>query len=235
MNELFEPIKTKSLKDVFVSKFEELILSGKLAVGEKLPSERELVKQMKISRSIVHAGLLELASKELININSNSGAYINDFKRKGSLTILLPLTNYHGLKLHPKTQKDLLDLRLLFEAEAAYLSALNRTTEQLENLFSIISKEKNTKDFTIKEIVELDFDFHFSIMETSGNFFFPYLFNSFKPIYLNLVEFFYSNSAIHQTVFNFHNQLYKAIKQQNETKAKNIMIEHLKQVINTNK
>jgi len=34
---LMEPIRTNSLKDIFVLRFEELILSGKFQIGQKLP------------------------------------------------------------------------------------------------------------------------------------------------------------------------------------------------------
>jgi len=63
MQELLKPIRTESLKDVFISRFEELILSGSFPVGQKLPSERELALQLGVSRPVVHEGLVDLAAK----------------------------------------------------------------------------------------------------------------------------------------------------------------------------
>ena len=243
MNKLLEPIKTKSLKDVFVSKFERLIISGKIPAGEKLPSERELVNQLKVSRSVVHDGLINLAAKELITIKPQAGAVVNDFKKDGSLSILLPLVNYHGLKkIRPNIQKDIIDIRLLFETEAIRLSSINRTKQHLKDLSDIISEEDATEHTNTKEIAKLDFKFHLLIMESSGNFFYPLLFNSFKEIYLHLVELFYSDTSVCETVFNYHKELYEAIKQKNEDGSKKIMkkilkhgAEHLEQIINKNK
>lgn len=241
MDKLLEPIKTDSLKDVFVSKFERLILSGKISIGEKLPSERELVNHLKVSRSVVHAGLLDLAAKELITIKPQTGAIVNDFRKEGSLSILLPLVNYHGLKLRPDIQKDIIDIRLLFETEAVRLSSNNRTKQHLEELALIISEEKIVEKVNPKEIAKLDFKFHLIIMEASGNFFYPLLLNSFKPIYLHLVELFYSDTSVCKTVFNYHTELYEAIQRKDEDKAKKIMTvllkhgaEHLEQMINKN-
>ena len=239
MDNLFEPIKTESLKDVFVSKFEQLILSGEIPAGERLPSERELVNQLKVSRSVVHAGLLDLAAIELITLKQPTGAIVNDFKKEGSLSILLPLVNYHGLNIKPKTQKDIIDIRLLFETEAARLSSVNRTEQHLNDLFEIILEEENVEHVNPKKIAELDFRFHLKVMEASGNFFYPLLLNSFKPIYLHLVELFYSDTSVCKTVFNYHKELHMAIKQQNEVDCVKIMIkllkhgaEHLEQIIN---
>jgi len=228
MNELLKPIKTESLKDIFVSRFEKLIISGKLSAGEKLPSERELVNRMKISRSVVHAGLLELASKELLTIKPQTGAVINDFKKEGTLSVLLPLVNYHGLKIKPNIQKNIIALRMLFETEAARLASQNRKEKHLKNLADIIIKENETELENIKEIAQLDYTFHLTIMEASGNFFFPLLFNSFKQIYLHLVELFYSDTKVCKRVFNYHKELYVAIKQKDKDSSDRIMTELLK-------
>ncbi len=55
MQELLEPIRTESLKELFIKRFEELILSGKFPIGQKLPSERELALQLNVSRPVANA------------------------------------------------------------------------------------------------------------------------------------------------------------------------------------
>ena len=68
MKKIIEPIETKSLKEVFIDKFKDLILSGELEIGKKLPSERELSDLLQISRPVVHEGLIELASIGLVSM-----------------------------------------------------------------------------------------------------------------------------------------------------------------------
>ncbi len=68
MQDLLKPIHTASLKDVFIKRFEELILSGKFPVGQKLPSERELALQLGVSRPIVHEGLVDLAQAGVVGL-----------------------------------------------------------------------------------------------------------------------------------------------------------------------
>ena len=53
----FNQIIAPSMKELFIKEIEALILSGQLKVGEKLPTERELSDEMKISRTIVNLGL----------------------------------------------------------------------------------------------------------------------------------------------------------------------------------
>ena len=88
MKAMLQPIKTESLTEIFVLRFEELILSGKLSIGEKLPSERELSLQLNVSRPVVHEGLMELAHKGLVIMKPRVGAVISDYRNNGSLAIL---------------------------------------------------------------------------------------------------------------------------------------------------
>ena len=50
----FKEIKALSIKELFISQLEEMILSGELKPGDRLPSERELADEMNISKTIVH-------------------------------------------------------------------------------------------------------------------------------------------------------------------------------------
>ena len=49
-----QKISSPSLKELFVEQLEDMILSGKLKVGEKLPPERQLAEQMQVSRAVVN-------------------------------------------------------------------------------------------------------------------------------------------------------------------------------------
>ena len=56
----YSKITALSLTDLFVQQIENMILSGELAIGERLPPARELAVKMGVSRTVVTAGLVEL-------------------------------------------------------------------------------------------------------------------------------------------------------------------------------
>ena len=58
----FEKISAPSLKDLFVRQLRDAILSGELPIGTQLPVERELARQMQVSRAVVNGGLSQLAA-----------------------------------------------------------------------------------------------------------------------------------------------------------------------------
>jgi GntR family transcriptional repressor for pyruvate dehydrogenase complex len=223
MQELLTPIRAESLTDVFIRRFEDLILSGKFPIGQKLPSERELALQLGVSRPVVHEGLVDLAAKGLVSMVPRVGTMVNDYRREGSLSILTSLVNYHQGNLEPGLLISLLEMRRLFEVETARLAALNRNQEQLDFLYTLLQKENTLNYQEVEAISELDFDFHHLIALASGNHIYPLLLNSFKHCYANLAGQFFSDPTVVPVVFDFHTKMVKAIKDKNEKSATRIM------------
>ncbi len=212
LEQLMDPIKTESLKDVFVIRFEELILSGNFKIGQKLPSERELALQLGVSRPVVHEGLVELASRGLISLKPRVGAIVNDYRKEGSITLLSSLIQYQKGTLEPALLESLLQLRLLMEPEFARFAALNRTQEQLQEFHTLLKEEESTAHKNVRKITDLDFEFHLLIAVASGNTVYPLLLNSFRQVYTNLSGQFFRDSHVISTVHQYHRDLVRAIE-----------------------
>ena len=238
MKNILMPITTESLKEVFVSRFEEFILSGELSIGQKLPSERELALKLGVSRPVVHEGLVDLAAKGLVTIKPRVGTIINDYRKQGSLAILSSLINYHDGAIEPKLLDSMLEMRLLFEVEAARLAALRRTDGHMEAFHTILGKEKKAGNMGLEKIVGLDFEFHHLISMASGNIVYPLLINSFRHVYTNLSRQFFSNKKNIPEVCRFHGEMVGAIEKKDGTLSAKIMKSmldhgerHLKEIV----
>ncbi|RLB89743.1 MAG: hypothetical protein DRH26_10975 [Deltaproteobacteria bacterium] len=238
MDKILEPIKAPSLKDVFIKEFEKLIFSGAFKIGKKLPPERELAKQMGVSRPVVHEGLVNLASKGLVSMKPRVGTFINDYRKEGSVFLLTSLFKYSDGRVSEKLLKSLLDMRMVFEVENAKLAACNRTQEHIEEFYSILDQEKKMgspestdaegsiaqiSSDALKKIVAIDFAFHHLISLASDNLVYPVLLNSLKPFYINLTSEFFLNHSVINSVFQFHGQMVKAIVNQDSDKSEIIM------------
>lgn len=223
MQELLTPIEAPSLKDVFIERFESLILSGQLQIGQKLPSERELVLRLGVSRPVVHKGLVDLEAKGLVTLIPRVGAVINDYRREGSLALLNSLVTYQKGRLEPDLQTSLLDMRQLFEVETARLATLHREDEHLKALQEVAEEEMRIPLGDVAGITALDFRFHHLLALASGNRIYPMLINSFKQVYLNLAAQFFEDPAVVKTVHAFHRKILKAIEHKDEATAVSTM------------
>ena len=94
----FEKISSPSLRELFVQQLEQMILSGKLPVGEKLPPERQLAQEMQVSRAVVNGGISDLEKKGFLVVKPRSGTYVADYRRNGTVETLLAIMNYNGGK-----------------------------------------------------------------------------------------------------------------------------------------
>jgi len=218
-----DPVKTDSLKEICIKRFEGLILSGAFAAGEKLPPERELAKRLGVSRPVVHEALVDIATKGLVTITPRKGAMVNDFRRKGSVSLLVSLLEYHDGKLDAKLLDGLLTMRLLVEIENVRLAARHRTDAQLEELNNMLHQEAAVDRSDIEKIMQLDFEFHLIIAIATDNLLYPLLLNSFKLVYTNLSGQFFYDSTVVDVVFDFHNKIVSAIGDQDEPHAADLM------------
>ncbi len=223
MRDLLLPLKSYSLKDQFVQRFEELILSGELKIGQKLPPERELAKKLGVSRPVVHEGIVELAARGLVTLKPRVGTVINDFRKEGSITLLASLINHQKGGLEKRFLESILQLRTLMETEFARLAAINRTKEHIAILKKINDNEFAAEENNFILLTELDFEFHLHIAIATNNMIYPLLINSFKAVYTNLSGLFFQHTSEAREVHRFHRKLISAIENKNPRKAEEIM------------
>jgi DNA-binding FadR family transcriptional regulator len=207
-----KPLRATSLKEIFIERFEELILSGELAIGEQLPSERELADQLGISRPVVHEGLVELANRGLVALRPRVGATVSDYRRQGSLSLLESLLGRGSGRFDPALQQSLLNLRRLVETDAALRAARHRSQEELRELEGLVARELRAADSGDRvAIVALDFELHHRVALASGDPVYPMLLKSCEPAYKNLSGQFFRRPAVVPVVHGLHRELVAAI------------------------
>ena len=73
---MYEPIQNKNTSQLIVDQIKNMILSGKLKIGDKLPPERELAELYKVSRTSVREPLKALEAIGVLEIRQGGGIYI---------------------------------------------------------------------------------------------------------------------------------------------------------------
>ena len=214
----FNQIIAPSMKELFIKEIEALILSGQLKVGEKLPTERELADEMKISRTIVNLGLSELKNKGFIDIVPRKGAFVADYAKNGKLDTLISIINFNGGRFDKKTVNSIMEFRRINEGEGTYLAAKYRTDDDVKQLKSILEDVKNCDDRV--EIAHKLFKFHHMILCASGNNIFPLVYNAFEVFFLKLISSLFGYCDKEEILFGLDN-LVVAIEQKDCDGARN--------------
>src|SRR5690554_4277138 len=123
-----------------------ITVESRFQPGEQLPNEHELSEQLQVSRTTLREALRILAAHDIIEIQRGRGTFVKkDFNPDVNGTLA-------GLAAVKVNIKDLFEMRLIFEPEAAYYATLRASDQELEQIFrygkQIEEKIKNDEDRT---------------------------------------------------------------------------------------
>jgi len=175
----FTRIRTLSLQELFVQQLENMILSGELAVGQQLPPARELSARMGVSRPVISAGLVELEKLGFVEIHPRQGAYVSDYRRRGTVETLVAIMRYNGGAMRRNEVRSLLETRGALEQLCVRLVVERATDAELESLQPILDRIESAPG--PEEAAEAVFCFHHELAVLSGNVLLPLLYHSFRP------------------------------------------------------
>lgn len=129
----FGPIKPRKVGDAVFEQLRSRLEDGSLGPGDRLPSERELVEQMRVSRPVVREAINMLVGQGLLEIRARQGVYVRAAASPGWVD---PLTNLIGDSLDRLVE--LLEVRRLLESQAAALAAEFATPRDVDDLEIIL-------------------------------------------------------------------------------------------------
>lgn len=165
----FQALGIKSRSEQIAERIIKMIESGELREGEKLPNEPEFARQLGISRGILREGLAQLKAQGIISRKPKDGTYI------------LPLHNgQYGMAettqrmIKASSFRNIMEMRDAIEQKAAVLAVDRATDEELEELREIVMK---SEEHTGED--DLDYYFHYRLVELSGNSIFMGIVNSY--------------------------------------------------------
>jgi DNA-binding FadR family transcriptional regulator len=222
---------------------EELILDGTLQPGDKVPSERQLVQRLKVSRPMIREALKELRGRGVIETRHGQGSFI--IGMLSDVQNQTPLARLYDS--HPRLLYDLLEVRELLECEAAGLAAERGTEKDFYkitkayNAMSVpldpLNEGKNTPRDIGKSrlhMAQLDHAFHRAIYEASHNPVLVHTLQSLMQLMLNSVMASVSNlyhrDRQKQQIDKHHRQIYNAIIDRKPETAKKVAAEHIRNV-----
>lgn len=174
----FSKITNVSLTDLFVQQAENMILSGAIKVGERLPPARELSAQMGVSRPVISAGLVELEKLGFVEIRPRQGAFVSDYRRKGTVETLMAIMRYNGGAMRDNEVTSLLQVRWALERLCVELIVQFPSREELEGLAPLL--EAIAAAPSPERCAQAVFDFHHELAVLSGNMLLPLLYHSFR-------------------------------------------------------
>jgi GntR family transcriptional repressor for pyruvate dehydrogenase complex len=209
--------------DSISADLERLILNGEIAVGARLPPERELASLLGVSRPSLREALRELELKGLIDRRPGRGTIVGDPHRATLSGGLLALVD-----LPERTLLEIMDLRAAIEPPIAARAAGRATRGDFRGLEKVLARMDEETD--PQGTAEIDVEFHYRIARAAHN-----------PLLVKLVELTseWMKSSRHrgfQTTrrrsasIAGHREILAAIKRHDPDGAAVAMAEHIQEV-----
>jgi GntR family transcriptional regulator, transcriptional repressor for pyruvate dehydrogenase complex len=219
-----------------VEQIRELISSGALAVGEKLPAEQELSRQLGVSRSSVREALRVLEAEGSIEIRRGSGAYISTRPAHNSRQREL----LSWLAQREETLEQVLEVRETIETLTASLAARSITPEALGEIRTIVAEQARlsqrldgAEDAGFADLARLDALFHLAVSSASGNDIAHEIISHLIPAFneSNKAMLYLGGRA--QKMETEHREILAALEAHDTARAGNAMRTHIQQVRST--
>lgn len=160
----FQPIARSTMSKDIIRMIIDMINTGKLRPGSKLPSERELMEQLKVSRSPVREALRSLTLVGLLETVPGGGTYVSENLASDMIAEQL---EWSRLLTEPDIV-EIIEVRDPLEIQAAGLAALRATPEALAHLREVVEGYLSAGDDILKA-VEMDWEFHRTILNMAQN------------------------------------------------------------------
>jgi GntR family transcriptional regulator, transcriptional repressor for pyruvate dehydrogenase complex len=223
----FKEIKIDSPVDIIIGQIRDLIISGELVPGDKLPPERKLSEKLGISRSYVREAIKKLEFYGIVKTHPQSGTVIAGLGITALEGLITDVLKMEGSDFH-----SLIETRLILEAQTAKFAAIRRTESDIEELEEALSLYE-AKVKVGEQAIDEDLLFHIKIAESSKN-------NVLKSLMLIVTPDILTHFTKHNVcgggkpfgALQEHKEILEHIKNQDPEKAEKAMINHLSDIIN---
>ncbi|WP_435104948.1 FCD domain-containing protein [Arhodomonas sp. AD133] len=168
MSPIFSSIEAppgSRLSDVIAEQIERRIVDGCLHPGDALPAERELARQLQVSRPSLREALLKLEARHILEVRRNAGYTVAEVTAPSLTDPLL-----HLMCGHRKAVGDVLELRQGLETLAATLAAMRAEAGDIERMTEALeATERAHRAGDVSTAADWDARFHLAVAEASHN------------------------------------------------------------------
>lgn len=200
-----------------------ITIEKRFSVGDKLPNEIELSEELNVSRTTLREAIRILLAYNILEIRRGKGTYV-------TAKVLEQPQDLEQLSAVKVNAKDLYEMRLIFEPEAAYLAAVRGTDAEIKRILDygkrIEDEIRNGTDRTRDE-----HSFHKALAQATHNEFMNKLMPIlYQAISKGVVLSTQSEKAMNDTIGD-HRMIMEFLEQRNAEGARNAMRIHIMHAI----
>ena len=226
----FSPIVIETSVDKIIRQIRNLITSGQLKPGDKLPPERKLCEKLGVGRTHLRDAIRKLEFYGILKTLPQSGTVVAGIGLTALEGLITDVLNLEGNDF-----RSLVETRVILETSSAQLAAENRTEKDIQEIEQALMAHK-AQFLKNGDAVEEDLLFHLKIAEASKNSVLNSLMLIITPdILLYFKQHDVCGNGRSESAIEHHEIILEHIKNQNVLEVGNTMREHLSDILNYTK
>jgi GntR family transcriptional regulator, transcriptional repressor for pyruvate dehydrogenase complex len=146
-----------------IEKIKEMILSGRLRPGDRLPPEQALAAELGMSRNMLREAVTALSLINVLDVRRGDGTYVTTL----SPSLLLDALTFVSDFQRDDTVLNFIEVRKLLEPAATARAATLIADDELAGLAELLDTMR--EDIPVDDLVQKDAEFHRRIIAAAGN------------------------------------------------------------------
>lgn len=205
------PVRRRALVEEVISQLQAALDAGRFGLGERLPSEAQLMAELGVGRSTLREAVRVLAHSGVLEVRQGDGTYVRSSAAAGE-----PLAR----RLSRSRSAEVHEVRRALELETARLAAQRRSPNDLERMrahlaaraAALASGDRHTA-------LEADIAFHCAVADATANTVLAELYQTFAVSLRPALAELWSSSGDPVSAAVLHEQLLVAITNQDADAA----------------
>lgn len=221
-----QAIQVESSVDKIILQLKQLITSGQLKPGDRLPAERQLAEKLGVGRSYVREAILKLEFYGLLRTSPQSGTYVSGLSIKVLDNLISDI-----IKFNKDDFSALIEARYYVELDAVRLAAERRTEQDVIELRAALEDYESKIEQNLNAVEE-DMLFHIKIAESTKNSVIESMMIVLVPdLIKNIIDNNICGKDRSKIAVKEHREIFKAIEERDIDAAENAMAAHLDEVL----
>ena len=152
-----------AVTDEAIEKIKEMIVSGALRPGDRLPKESELAAELGLSRNSLREAVRALSLIRVLDVRQGDGTYVTSLDPQLLLEAMSFVVDFH----QDDTVLEFLAVRRILEPAATAMAVARISDAELDELEGRLDALGDSP--SVEELVAADLEFHRGIVRLSGN------------------------------------------------------------------
>lgn len=213
------PIEKETVVEKVIHQLTLAISSGRFKMGQKLPSEFELMDELNVSRNSLREAMKILSAMGIVNIKRGDGTYVFSQINPSVFDSII-----YSMIFEASTDDEVIELRQTFDEAVLKLAMKKCTDQQIAQLQNYIDQMRYYfANGEISRAAKIDYQFHLYLTECSSNVFLIRIVKGIYQLFEQSIEKNIRNEKLFAKADEYHQEIVDCLKDRDFSRIEEVI------------